>query len=134
MYSCPCLVRPEEHGHESMPMPPGAEEPVFDLTGKITVVTGAGSGIGEAIAHAFAGAGAKVYIAERDEARGLPVAEAIRRAGGAAEFIGTDVSIEDECKRCAAAVFDDNEGRCDVLVNNAGVGSVGTVLTTTAAD
>src|SRR5205807_6638176 len=83
---------------------------------------------------AFAGAGAKVYIAERDEARGLPVAEAIRRAGGAAEFIGTDVSIEDECKRCAAAVFDDNEGRCDVLVNNAGVGSVGTVLTTTAAD
>jgi 2-keto-3-deoxy-L-fuconate dehydrogenase len=107
---------------------------VFDLTGKITVVTGAGSGIGEAIANAFADAGAKVYIAERDEAKGILVADAIRRRGKSAEFIRTDIANEDDCKKCAAGVLDDNEGRCDVLVNNAGVGSVGTVLTTTAAD
>lgn len=107
---------------------------MFNLSGKVSVVTGAGSGIGEAIAQAFADAGAKVYVAERDEAKGVHVADAIRRGGGAAEFVRTDVSVEDDCKACAAAVLDDNEGRCDVLVNNAGVGSVGTVLTTTAAD
>ena len=107
---------------------------MFDLTGKVCVVTGAGSGIGEAIANAFADAGAKVYVAERDEGKGTLVADAIRRRGKAAQFIQTDIAVEGDSKKCAAGVLDDNEGRCDVLVNNAGVGSVGTVLTTTAAD
>lgn len=107
---------------------------MFDLTGKVTVVTGAGAGIGQAIAEAFAGAGAKVYIAERDIQSGEAAAESIRKSGGVARFIQVDISDEASCKKCVAQVHSENEGRCDVLVNNAGVGSVGTVLTTTSAD
>lgn len=107
---------------------------MFDLTGKIAVVTGGGSGIGEAIARALAEAGAKVYVAERDPDSGLAVAESLKRQGRSAAFIETDVALEDSCKACAAVVLKDNQGRCDILVNNAGVGSVGTVLTTTAAE
>jgi NAD(P)-dependent dehydrogenase (short-subunit alcohol dehydrogenase family) len=107
---------------------------MFDLTGKVAVVTGAGSGIGEAIARALAEAGAKTYVAERNEPAGRAVAESLRAAGRAAVFIETDVAVEESCKSCAATVLSENQGRCDILVNNAGVGSVGTVLTTTVAD
>ena len=107
---------------------------MFDLTGKVTVVTGAGSGIGQAIAEAFAGAGAKVYIAERDLQSGEAAAESIRKSGRLARFIQVDISDEASCKKCVEQVHSENDGRCDVLVNNAGVGSVGTVLTTPSAD
>jgi NAD(P)-dependent dehydrogenase (short-subunit alcohol dehydrogenase family) len=107
---------------------------MFDLSGKVALVTGAGSGIGESIANALADAGAKVYLAERNEETGLAVAVGLRRRGKSAVFIAVDVSREEDAKRCAATVYEDNEGRCDILVNNAGVGSVGTVLTTTTAD
>jgi 2-keto-3-deoxy-L-fuconate dehydrogenase len=107
---------------------------MFDLSGKVAVVTGAGSGIGEAIARVFAEAGAKVYVAEKNADTGIAVAESLVRAGRSAQFVETDVAVEDSCKACAAIVFEANAGRCDILVNNAGVGRVGTVLTTTAAD
>jgi NAD(P)-dependent dehydrogenase (short-subunit alcohol dehydrogenase family) len=107
---------------------------VFDLGGKVAVVTGAGSGIGEAIARVLAEAAAKVYIAEKNVDAGTAVAEELKREGRGAAFIETDIAIEDSCKACAAVVLEENGGRCDILVNNAGVGSVGTVLTTTAAD
>ena len=110
------------------------ESSMFDLTGKVTVVTGAGSGIGLAIADAFADAGAKVYIAERDAQSGEAAAGMIRRKGKFAQFIPVDIADEDSCKRCVDVVHSENDGRCDVLVNNAGVGSVGTILTTTTAD
>src|SRR5687767_12258173 len=51
---------------------------MFRLDGKTALVTGAGSGIGEAIAHTLAGAGALVYVADRDSANGERVAAAIR--------------------------------------------------------
>jgi 2-keto-3-deoxy-L-fuconate dehydrogenase len=107
---------------------------MFDLTGNVAVVTGAGSGIGEAIARAVSAAGAKTYVAERNAHAGQAVAESLRAAGQAATFIETDVALEDSCKACAARVLAENAGRCDILVNNAGVGAVGTVLTTTPAD
>ena len=107
---------------------------MFDLTGKVAVVTGAGSGIGAAIAEVFADAGAKVYIAELDIPSGEAEAEKIRHRGKHAQFIQVDVSDEASCGQCVKLVHAENEGRCDVLVNNAGVGSVGTVLTTTATD
>ena len=107
---------------------------MFDLTGKVTVVSGAGSGIGQAIANAFADAGALVYIAERDARSGAAAAEAIQGRGKRAQWINADIAEEESCRRCAAQVHAENGGRCDVLVNNAGVGSVGTVLTTSAAD
>ena len=97
-------------------------------------MTGAGSGIGQAIARTFARAGAFVYVAELSPESGQRVADAIRSAGGSAEFIQTDVSIESSCHHAARQVLDASSQRCDILVNNAGIGHVGTVLTTTAAD
>ena len=106
---------------------------MFSLANKVAVVTGSGSGIGRAIAHAFAAAGALVYVAERDPTSGAGAADAIRGQGGRAEFFQTDVADERSCQSLARTVLDAH-GRCDVLVNNAGIGHVGTVLTTTAED
>src|SRR5688572_27750714 len=107
---------------------------MFDLNGKVAVVTGAGSGIGAAIAVAMARRGAKIYVAERDEPSGQTVADQITRGGGAAEFVHLDVGDEAGCHSCARRVLDENGGRADVLVNNAGIGSVGTALTTKEED
>jgi len=107
---------------------------MFSLAGKVAVVTGAGSGIGEAIARTFAEAGAHVYVADRDTESGAAVAAAIRTTGGQADFIAVDVSDEASCGKLAAQVLAVSGGRCDILVNNAGIGHVGTALTTTGAD
>jgi len=106
---------------------------MFDLTGKIALVTGAASGIGEAIAGALAKAGAFVYVADLDEANGSRVVEEISTAGGKAKFLGLNVAERDECQRAADTVFAEH-GHLDILVNNAGVGHVGTILTTDSAD
>ena len=107
---------------------------MFDLSGKVAVVTGAGSGIGEAIAFRFAEAGAHVYVAELDPEKGEAVASTIRTSGGRADFIQTDVSRESSCQSTAQRVLAAHREQCDILVNNAGIGHVGTVLTTSAAD
>ena len=107
---------------------------MFDLSGKVAVITGAGSGIGEAIAVRFAEAGAQVYVAELDPEKGEAVAASIRQSGGRAEFVQTDVSRESSCQWAARQVLTKHREQCDILVNNAGIGHVGTVLTTTAAD
>lgn len=106
---------------------------MFDLSDKAAVVTGAGSGIGEAIAHAFAGAGARVFVIDRDEAAATSVASAIAASGGEAMFLKADVSSESDCVQAGRRILD-QAGRCDILVNNAGIGHVGTVLTTTGED
>jgi NAD(P)-dependent dehydrogenase (short-subunit alcohol dehydrogenase family) len=106
---------------------------VFDLTGKVAAITGAGSGIGEAIAHAFSKAGAIVYVLDRDEGAGMSVAAAINSDGGRATFHSLDVSSEPACNRAGQRILSE-AGRCDILVNNAGIGHVGTVLTTTPED
>jgi NAD(P)-dependent dehydrogenase (short-subunit alcohol dehydrogenase family) len=90
------------------------------LQDKVAIVTGAGRGIGAAIAHAFAREGAKVVIAERDTATGPATAAAITAAGGAAEFIATDVTSAESVEAAAEAVAA-RHGRIDILVNNAGI-------------
>jgi NAD(P)-dependent dehydrogenase (short-subunit alcohol dehydrogenase family) len=106
---------------------------MFDLTGKIVLVTGAASGIGEAIAFTLSRAGAFVYVADLDEANGERVAGEVSAEGGKATFVKLNVADNDECLRAAEIVHRDH-GRLDILVNNAGIGHVGTILQTTAAD
>ncbi len=106
---------------------------MFSLQNKITLITGAGSGIGAAIAEAFAKAGAHVFVADRDATGGHATVDKIKAAKASAEFIALDVTSEADCERVRQAV-QSAFGRLDVLVNNAGIGHVGTLLQTTGAD
>ena len=106
---------------------------MFDLTDKIVLVTGAASGIGEAIAHTFAKRGAAVYIADIDEMNGPKVAKAIREDGGVADFLKLDVANEQDCVGAANTVHREHD-KLDILVNNAGLGHVGTIEQTTVDD
>jgi len=102
---------------------------MFSLEGKVALVTGAGSGIGAAIAEVFAQAGAHVWVADINEGAGDEVAARISRAKGQATPIALNVA--DEASAAAAA---GQISRLDILVNNAGIGHVGTMTQTTAAD
>lgn len=102
---------------------------IFELTGKRALVTGAGSGIGAAIADTFARAGAHVFATDVQLASATETAERIRSAGGAATPLALDVRDEGACAEVARLT-----GPLDILVNNAGIGHVGTALTTTGAD
>jgi NAD(P)-dependent dehydrogenase (short-subunit alcohol dehydrogenase family) len=90
------------------------------LADKIAIVTGAGRGIGEAIARAFVQEGAAVIIAERDARTGETTAAALRAKDAKARFIQTDVADQGSVERCIAAALADH-GRIDILVNNAGI-------------
>jgi 2-keto-3-deoxy-L-fuconate dehydrogenase len=103
---------------------------MFSLVGKIALVTGAGSGIGAAIAETLAQAGAKVFVADRDEPGAQRVVGKIVAAGGAAQALKLDITSESEIAVAQAAV----SGPLDILVNNAGVGCVGTILQTPPAE
>lgn len=106
---------------------------MFDLTGKNVLITGAASGIGEAMVHAMAEAGAFVYVADLDEVNGNRVANEITGEGREAEFVKLNVAEKSECESVAQKVLTE-KGSLDILVNNAGVGHVGTILQTTEED
>jgi len=103
--------------------------PEAEFRERVAVVTGGGSGIGRATAEVFARGGAHVAIADRDEATGEAVADAIRAAGGSAVAIRTDVADEAEVEALAAAVRE-RFGRIDFLFANAAVHKFGTVTST----
>lgn len=98
-----------------------------ELSGQVAVVTGAARGIGAAIGKRLAAMGAAVVLTARDEARLKEVAREIERAEGRAEVAAFDLLDEKAIGRFAASVTE-RHGRCDVLVNNAGVGWIGTPL------
>jgi 2-keto-3-deoxy-L-fuconate dehydrogenase len=102
---------------------------MFDLTGKVALVTGAGSGIGRAIAQRFAAAAARVQVTDVDETGGRETVTLVTKAGGQAEFARLDVTDEAAVNALAQRI-----GELDILVNNAGIGHVGTLLQTTGAD
>jgi 2-keto-3-deoxy-L-fuconate dehydrogenase len=102
---------------------------MFSLQNKTALVTGAGSGIGAAIATTFARAGAMIWVVDRDASAGAKTVAAIRAEGGKADFAALDVSSEADAAALATRL-----PVLDVLVNNAGIGHVGNLLGTTAAD
>lgn len=96
--------------------------------GKVALVTGGTSGIGEATAARLAAEGARVAIVGRDSERGNALAERIGTEGGEAVFVEADVTQENEVSAMVDAVMN-RFGRIDVLVNNAGIINFGTVIT-----
>lgn len=105
---------------------------MFSLHQKSALVTGAASGIGEAIAHTLSRAGANVYVTDRDDTNGRAVVRAIVDGGGKGAFLHLDVTREEDCGRAAQEVA--AAGPLDILVNNAGIGHVGTIERTTGQD
>jgi NAD(P)-dependent dehydrogenase (short-subunit alcohol dehydrogenase family) len=106
---------------------------VFQLTEKIAIVTGAGSGIGQSIARLFASQGAQVIVLDLNQNAAQATAESIRSAGGSAEPIACDVASADQVAEVFGRI-ERGRGRIDILVNNAGIAHVGTIEQTTEAD
>jgi NAD(P)-dependent dehydrogenase (short-subunit alcohol dehydrogenase family) len=106
---------------------------MFGLGDKVAVVTGAGSGIGWAIAKLFAQQGAVVAALDRDEAAASSIADAIRDAGGASSFHPCDVGNEAEVAETFRRI-EAGHGRIDILVNNAGIAHIGSIETTSPED
>jgi 3-oxoacyl-[acyl-carrier protein] reductase len=90
------------------------------LKDKVAIITGAGQGIGRAYAHRLVAEGAKVVVAEVNEAKGKAVSEELLAKGAQSLFVLTDVADETSCQEMAAATVR-QFGRIDVLVNNAAV-------------
>ncbi|MBC7624784.1 MAG: SDR family oxidoreductase [Aeromicrobium sp.] len=89
------------------------------VEGKVVVVTGGTSGIGEATALKMAEAGAKVVIVARDPEKAKETLAKIKAAGGTAKFYSCDLSSLDDCDKLVVAVLKDF-GTCHYLINNAG--------------
>ena len=107
---------------------------MFSLSGRTAVITGAGSGIGRAIALLFAKQGARVEIIEVSEENARAVCAEIDAAGGSAAWQICDVGDQAAVKRTMDAVAARSGERIEILVNNAGIAHIGTVLTTTEDD
>ena len=106
---------------------------MFRLDNKVAVVTGAGSGIGRAIATTFAAQRARVFVLERDAPAAADTVACIAAAGGAATAVSCDVAQA----RSVTAAFERVEadaGKLDILVNNAGIAGIGTAESTSEAD
>ena len=93
---------------------------MFDLSGKVALVTGASQGIGEAIAKQLAKQGALVVCAARTEAKLQIVAAAIQADGGKADHVVMDLSSSESVRAAVAAVVE-RHGAIHILVNNAGI-------------
>lgn len=92
----------------------------MELNGKVGIVTGAGGGIGEGIAHVFAREGASVVVMDRNQDGARRVADAIVGQGGKAISFCADVTRSDQIAAMVAETVK-QFGTVDILVNNAGI-------------
>lgn len=106
---------------------------MFRLDNKTAIVTGGGSGIGEAISLVFARQGATVYIFDIDEAGANNTLGQIKEEGGTALFKKADVTDLDQVEQAIKTVVDERGG-LDILVNNAAIAHIGNAETTTPED
>ena len=95
-----------------------------DGKGRTALITGATDGVGRMVARALAQQGWRVLVHGRDRPRGEALAREIEQAGGSATFLAADLASLAEVRRLADAVKQQT-GRLDLLINNAGIGSVG---------
>ena len=103
------------------------------LKNKVSVITGAGSGIGRSIAHLFAASGSRVYILEINQALGENTCSEISDEGNQCTFIPCDVSNEKSVIE-AIQTITASEPQIDILVNNAAVSHVGNIEQTSDED
>jgi NAD(P)-dependent dehydrogenase (short-subunit alcohol dehydrogenase family) len=108
-------------------------EKMFTLEGKNAVVTGGGSGIGQAIALLFAASGAAVRILELKSELAESTLEQIRSQGGVAAALSCNVADQQEVTARMESIFEE-DGRVDILVNCAGIAHVGRLDQTEEAD
>jgi NAD(P)-dependent dehydrogenase (short-subunit alcohol dehydrogenase family) len=102
------------------------------VKGKIAIVTGGGSGIGEATSKLMAKEGAAVAVIDIDDVNGKRVTAEIKAAGGKAEYWHMNIAEEKEVEKTMAAI-DKKFGQINILVNNAGIAGQGGLLETTTA-
>ena len=93
---------------------------LFDLSGRVAIVTGGNGGIGLGMAEGLAGAGAALLLVGRNAAKNAAAEAQLRAAGGAAASLVADVTDPAACRRCVA-VAEERFGRLDILVTNAGI-------------
>ena len=87
---------------------------------KVVVVTGASSGIGEAVAREFAKNGSRVMLAARSENKLAEIVNTLKAGGYDASYVKTDVSLEEDCRNLINKTVE-KYGTIDILVNNAGI-------------
>ena len=93
---------------------------MIEFAGKVALITGGGGGIGRATAIAFAKAGAKVVVVDRDVAAGGATAGIVRQQGGEAKFVAADVTKSADVANYVKETVD-AYGRIDCFFNNAGI-------------
>jgi len=103
------------------------------LKDRVAIVTGGAKGIGWGIVKILVQEGAKVVVADWDEVKGEETAAQMRKAGGDAIYVKTDVSQEDQVQQLVQATLE-RYGRIDILVNDAGIGVYKSVLDTSSED
>ena len=93
---------------------------IFDLTGKVAIVTGGNRGLGLGMAEGLSRAGASIIVAARDAEKSAETVAYLRSLGGEAEFVPVDVVDETSCHDMVVAA-ESHFGKIDILVNNAGI-------------